>query len=64
MGGELPSLRSLLALNSTRPPFDSEDTLDQKSLTGSIFQIQGWVELHAIVERTSRVGFDSRVIRS
>ena len=34
----------MLGLNSTRPHSDSEDALNQKSLTESTLQIQGWAE--------------------
>jgi hypothetical protein len=38
---ELPSLDSLLGFDSTRPHSDSDDALNQKSLTLSTLQIQG-----------------------
>ena len=42
---ELPSLDSLLGLDSTRPHSDSEDALNQRSLTKSAFLIQGSTEV-------------------
>lgn len=38
---ELPSLDSLLGFDSTPPHSDSDDALNQKSLTLSTLQIQG-----------------------
>jgi hypothetical protein len=42
---ELPSLDSLLGLDSTRPHSDSEDTLNQRSLTESALPTQGSAEV-------------------
>jgi hypothetical protein len=42
---ELPSLDSLLGLDSTRPRSDSEDALNQRSLTEPALPTQGSAEL-------------------
>jgi hypothetical protein len=44
-GDELPSLHSLLNLNSTSSSSDSSNTKIQKGLTAPTLQIQGWTEV-------------------
>ena len=62
---ELPSLDSLLGLDFTRPHSDSEDALNQRSLTESVFPTQGSAEVPgpisvSILQESSDHEFDAQ----
>jgi hypothetical protein len=66
---ELPSLDSLLGLDSTRPHSDSEDALNQRSLTESALPTQGSAEVPgptsvSILQEPSNREFDAQALIS